>query len=234
MIRITFFTVSLLIIAIFLCGCTGTDSWSSEDWTDKGNMFADEGLYADAVDAYNHSIAKEPDNPKYYTYRGVAYQHLGNTTQAMNDFDYSLSLVPKQSEPWQGKSATYIDLGDPEMALKAADKAIEYVGEGDKAENAYLLKGFALNRLLEYDDALLAFDTAIEIDPKRLDLWQNKAYTLTKLGRYMEVLKCYDVMTGIKPDDPELWNKKGEIYLALGQINEANEAFAMAKSLISR
>lgn len=78
------------------------------------------------------------------------------------------------------------------------------------------------------------FDKAIEIDPKRLDLWQHKAYTLTKLGRYMEVLKCYEVMTGIDKDSPELWNKKGEIHLALGQINEANNAFAMAKSLIEK
>ena len=50
----------------------------------------------------------------------------------------------------------------------------------------------------------------------------------------MEVLKCYEVMTGIDKDNPELWNKKGEIHLALGQINEANEAFAMAKNLIER
>lgn len=50
----------------------------------------------------------------------------------------------------------------------------------------------------------------------------------------MEVLKCYEVMSGLDPDNPELWNKKGEIHLALGQINEANEAFAMAKSLIER
>ena len=41
-------------------------------------------------------------------------------------------------------------------------------------------------------------------------------------------------MTGIEPENPELWNKKGEIYLALGQINEANEAFTIAKGLIER
>jgi cytochrome c-type biogenesis protein CcmH/NrfG len=50
----------------------------------------------------------------------------------------------------------------------------------------------------------------------------------------MEVLKGYEVMTGLDPENPELWKKKGEIHLALGQMNEANEAFATAKSLIEK
>ncbi len=232
MIRITICCLFLLLTAPFLSGCTGTDSWSAADWMEQGNRFAEEDLFTEAVDAYTHSLDKDPSNYRVLTYRGVAYQHLGNTTAAMADFEGALSMAPRQSGAWQGKSATFIDLGEPDNALKAADKAIEYAVDGDKVENAYLLKGFALNRLEQYEDALQAFDAAIEIDPKRLDLWQHKAYTLTKLGRFMEVLKCYDVMTGIKPGDAELWNRKGEIYLALGQINEANEAFSMAKTLI--
>jgi len=39
-------------------------------------------------------------------------------------------------------------------------------------------------------------------------------------------------MTGIEPNNAEIWSKKGEIHLALGQINEANEAFSIAKNLI--
>lgn len=223
----------ILLLSSILAGCVGTSSWTADKWLEQGNRFAKEGLYADAVDAYNHSLQLDGLNAKGFTYRGVALQHLGDHTAALRDFEQALSINPNESAAWQGKAATYIETGEYRPAVKAADRAIELAGTAeDKVENAFLLRGFALNRLDMYDDALIAFDRAIEIDPRRLDLWQNKAYTLTKMGRFMEVLKCYEVMTGIEPDNPEIWSKKGEIHLALGQINEANEAFSIAKSLI--
>ena len=227
--------ILLLLILVFFAGCIGNSSGNADEWLEQGNRLAKEGLYSNAVDAYNQSLKLNGLNAKGFTYRGVALQHLGNNNAAMADFEQALSINPNESAAWQGKAATYIETGDYRMAIKAADRAIELSHSSeDKIENAYLLRGFAQNRLEKYDDALMAFDKAIEIDPKRLDLWQNKAYTLTKLGRFVEVLKCYEVMTGIDPDNAEIWSKKGEIHLALGQINEANEAFSIAKTLIKQ
>jgi tetratricopeptide (TPR) repeat protein len=225
----------LLFLSALFAGCIGNSSWTAAEWLEQGNRFAKEGLYAEAVDAYNQSLKLNASDAKVFTYRGVALQHLGANNDAMRDFEQALIINPNESAAWQGKAATYIELGQYHPAIKAADKAIElpHTGE-DKIENAYLLRGFALNRLENYDDALLAFDKAIEIDPKRVDLWQNKAYSLTKLGRFMEVLKCYEVMSVIEPHNAEIWSKKGEIHLALGQINEANEAFSIAKGLIKQ
>lgn len=225
----------LLFFLVFITGCIGSSSWNADEWLQQGNRFAKEGLYSDAIDAYNQSLKLNALNAKGFTYRGVALQHLGESDAAMRDFDQALSIDPNVSAAWQGKAATYIETGEYRLAIKAADRAIELSHSADdKVENAYLLRGFALNRLEKFDEALSAFDKAIEIDSKRLDLWQNKAYTLTKLGRFVETLKCYEVMTGIEPDNAEIWSKKGEIYLALGQINEANEAFSIAKTLIKQ
>lgn len=218
-----------------ISGCIGGSSWNADEWLEQGNRYAKEGLYSNAVDAYNRSLQLNDRNAKGFTYRGVALQHLGDNEAAMRDFEMALSINPNESAAWQGKAATYIDTGEYRQAVKSADQAIELSHSADdKIENAYLLRGFALNRLERYEEALSAFDRAIEIDPKRLDLWQNKAYTLTKLGRFVETLKCYEVMTGIEPDNAEIWSKKGEIHLALGQINEANEAFSIAKTLIKQ
>ena len=231
----TFLLLVLLLTGtcVLLSGCIDNTSRTADQWLEQGNQLAKEGLYESAVDAYNQSLKLQLSNPKAFTYRGVALQHLGKYDDAMRDFDQAISIHPNESAAWQGKAATYIETGQYRLAVKSADRAVELsTTPEDKVENAYLLRGFALNRLENYEDALQAFDKAIEIDSKRLDLWQNKAYTLTKLGRFMEVLQCYEVMTGIAPDNAEIWSKKGEIHLALGQINEANEAFSIAKGLI--
>ena len=224
----------ILMLSIIICGCLGNEGWGAKEWTEQGNKYAKDGLYSEAVDAYNQSIMLDPSNPKVFTWRGIALQHLGSSTDAMKDFDIAIDMNPNESAAWQGKASTYIDLGEYKQALKAAERSITVAGPDDKIENSYLILGFAYNRLEQYDEALQMYDKAIEIDPKRVDLWEQKAYTLTKQGRFLEVLKCYDILTDIKPDNAELWTKKGEIHLALGQINEANEAFSVAKGLIER
>lgn len=223
-----------VLVLFFLCGCLGTEGWNAQDWNEQGNRFAKDGLYTEAVDAYSHSLRLDPNNAKVWTWRGIALQHLDRLQEAMNDFDTAIRLNPDESSAWQGKASAYIDSEQYKLAIKAAERSLELAGPDDKKENSWLIIGFAYNRLEQYEDALIQFDKAIEVDPKRIDLWQHKAYTLTKLARFMEVLKCYEVMTGIEPENPELWNKKGEIYLALGQINKANEAFTIAKGLIER
>jgi len=232
--RIFISILIIMLLLVFFCGCLGSEGWNAQDWTEQGNKFAKDGLYSEAVNAYNQSIRLDPTNPKVWTWKGIAEQHLGFQTDAMSDFDTALRLNPNESSAWQGKASSYIDTNEYKLALKSAERSIAVASEGDKIENSYLLLGFAYNRLNQYDDALQMYDKAIEIDPKRVDLWEQKAYTLTKQERFMEVLKCYDMMTDIDPDNAELWNKKGEIHLALGQINEANEAFSVAKGLIER
>jgi tetratricopeptide (TPR) repeat protein len=224
----------ILLLSVLFCGCMGSGGWNAQEWTEQGNKFAKDGLYSEAIDAYNQSLNLDATNPKVWTWRGIAEQHLGLQSDAMNDFDKAISLNSNESAAWQGKASSLIDSEEYKLALKAAERSIAVAGKDDPVENSYLLEGFAYNRLGQYDDALQMYDKAIEIDPKRIDLWEQKAYTLTKQERYPEVLKCYDMMTNIEPDNAELWNKKGEIHLALGQINEANEAFSVAKGLIER
>ena len=85
-----------------------------------------------------------------------------------------------------------------------------------------------------YEEAIIAYDNAIALSPTNYQAWRDKALSLRELKRYNESFSTLNTILKIFPDNPELWNKKGEIHLALGQINEANEAFAMAKSLIER
>jgi tetratricopeptide (TPR) repeat protein len=100
-----------VLMLIFLCGCLGTEGWSAQDWIEQGNRFAKDGLYTEAVDAYSHSIRLDPINPKVWTYRGIALQHLGRQQEAMNDFDEAIRLNPNESGAWQGKASSYIESG---------------------------------------------------------------------------------------------------------------------------
>lgn len=58
---------------------------------------------------------------------------------------------------------------------------------------AYHSKGLALTNLKRYEEALKAYDKAIELDPKSsLVAYQKKGKKLQDLGRYDEAVTMYD------------------------------------------
>lgn len=54
------------------------------------------------------------------------------------------------------------------------------------------IKGAALVVLGRSEEALQAFDKAIELDPYDADAWNDKGTVLGKLGRHYEAQVCYD------------------------------------------
>ena len=61
-----------------------------------------------------------------------------------------------------------------------------------KNAGAWFNKGNALQGLDKYNEAMQAYDKAIEIDPNYVDAWFNKGTLLGKLGKNEDAKKCFD------------------------------------------
>jgi tetratricopeptide (TPR) repeat protein len=77
----------------------------------------------------------------------------------------------------------------------------------------------------EYDEAIKAYNKAIEIDPEDADSWSSKAWALRHLGKYNEAIKAYNKAIEIEPENAGGWYCKAEVLLHLGKYNEAIIAF---------
>jgi len=93
------------------------------------------------------------------------------------------------------------------------------------------IKGAALVVLGRYEEALQAFDKAIELDPQYADAWNNKGVALYELGRYKEALQAYDKAIELDPYDADAWNDKGTVLGKLGRHYEAQVCYDKAKEL---
>jgi tetratricopeptide (TPR) repeat protein len=80
-------------------------------------------------------------------------------------------------------------------------------------------------------EALVAWDRAIELDPKIGFLWLNKGYLLMDLGRSAEAVVAYERVTELNPNDATTWNTKGYLLIDLGRFVEAMAAFDRAIKL---
>ena len=82
-----------------------------------------------------------------------------------------------------------------------------------------------------YEEALKAYDKAIELNPKDADVWLGKAVALLELGRYEEALKALDKLIELNPKDAAVWVVKGIILLEMDKYRKALEAFDKAIEL---
>lgn len=75
-----------------------------------GLILAEQGKFADAVDAYARAIGFQPENGKYYYWRGMAWRALRDKNRASNDFL---------------KSADLLQATEPQLAQAAREMAFE-------------------------------------------------------------------------------------------------------------
>jgi tetratricopeptide (TPR) repeat protein len=89
-------------------------------------------------------------------------------------------------------------------------------------------EGVDLNSLGKYDEAIEAFDKAIEIDPHSSLAWYNKGNALYSLNKLDGAVKAYDKSIEINPKYPMAWNNKGVVLDNLNKHEEAIKAFDKA------
>ncbi len=95
-------------------------------------------------------------------------------------------------------------------------------------------KGFSLNSLGRYEEAIRCYDRALAIDPRYANAWINKGAALWKLGCYDEAIGCYDRALDIEPQTAALWNNRGTSLQCLGRREEAIRCFERALNIDPR
>ena len=60
----------------------------------------------------------------------------------------------------------------------------------------------------KYDDAIKAYDKAIEINPNDADVWYSKGLAVYDSGDYIKAIDCYNNALEIAPEDHRVLNDK--------------------------
>jgi tetratricopeptide (TPR) repeat protein len=104
--------------------------------------------------------------------------------------------------------------------------------KGSSNLKAVFEKGVQLAKEEKYDEAIVEFTKAIEIDPKQSLSFSNRANAYTKLKKYDEALadcdKAIALVAESKKEDPNLFFQKAVALSLSGKIDEADKIFQMA------
>lgn len=86
------------------------------------------------------------------------------------------------------------------------------------------------------EDALIAYDKALELDPNHVSAWNNKGIVLYRLKRFEEAIVCYDKAIEIDPKYANAWYNKANAMRNFGQslVDKANDDRTNAPKMINR
>jgi tetratricopeptide (TPR) repeat protein len=86
------------------------------------------------------------------------------------------------------------------------------------------------------EDALIAYDKALEMTPNHISAWNNKGIVLSKLKRFEEAISCYDQAIGIDQEYVNAWYNKANALRNLAQslVDNANNDRTNAPKMVNR
>ena len=128
------------------------------------------------------------------------------------------------------------------MAFSKAEIASSYLSNTPKAKPwliqattlqpddavAWINQGLALGVLERYEDAISAFEKAIELNPESHKAWNYKGEMLVKLEKEQEAIESFDRATQIEPKYAPAYYNKATCFALQEQVKSAIENLEQA------
>ena len=208
-------------------------SWQS--WSGRGDSLSAMERYSQALEAYAEAIELKPNNGDLWQKQGDVLFLLERFTPAIAAYNRALELEPENPEIYNRKGRALSQLQQYDAALVMQDAALDRERLNpqflsDRAENLF--------QLGRYELALGVFNRVQAIEPKNLELWQNKFLVLKALNRPQEaenlrreISNKYVGLTQQEPQDPEILISQGDFFATAQMFTKAIESYEGAIQL---
>ena len=131
----------------------------------------------------------------------------------------------KNGKKWLGIAAAAVAAG-----LLAAAALMIFTARRREQMEEYLDLGARYMNDLNYEDAIVAFQKAVDIDPRNKEAAIGLAGALEGDGQYEQAEAVYLTVTEKYPAEGEAYVALAELYIRLGRQDEARELLAQAVS----
>jgi Flp pilus assembly protein TadD len=162
------------------------------------------------------------ETAKQFFFEGLQFLEANNFQAAEMQFARSLELIPDRVSTLNNLSVIKIKLKKFAEAEAFARKAIAL---DDKSPEAWSTLGIALTAMECPEEALQAYDRALNYNSSHATAWLAKATTLLELKRYDEALLACDEAQKLDSNKHEILYTKSLILKELQRPDEAQKAY---------
>jgi tetratricopeptide (TPR) repeat protein len=170
-----------------------SDPYNSIAWNKLGTAHMRTGRYADAVRAFEKAIELDPYYSPAWTNMGDSLAMLGKHQEAIKAYDRALGINQRDIYALLQKGISLQETGNSVEAMEIYHEVIRLADSDMRKHPNYASfnaelwtnKADALSRLGRYDEAVAAYEKALEINPKfeRAEKGRIKAMDTILLAR---------------------------------------------------
>jgi tetratricopeptide (TPR) repeat protein len=167
--------------------------------TNLGTMYLLLNQRSEAIDAFERSLKRHPNEPAYLSLGSIYFQD-GNYQNALTYYEKARDLQPKEDLPWRNIADCYAMLRDTKHMLANYQRASEVLAEllqaNPNSGSDWMTMGFYQAKLSHRSEALEALHRADALKATDVASQFTKAEALALLGEKDEalrlVLSCLD------------------------------------------
>lgn len=133
------------------------------------------GDYAMAVSDMNAALKLEA-SPDFYAARAELFEKMGNTTEALHDYNKLIQMDPDHAGAYLKRANLYVKLKRLEEALRDCSRSL---ASNSKDELAYSLRANIHQMLGHTQQAIADYKTALSLDPGNAEFYKRKLKEMT-------------------------------------------------------
>jgi tetratricopeptide (TPR) repeat protein len=183
-----------------------------------GTALEQQGLYQEALGAFDRGVQIKPDDAELWASRGTTLSHLGRLDEALSCFDRCDELLPNNAAVMEQRGVTLHRLKRYDEALADHRHAHALNPTNPNVCNNI---GASLQYLRRDEEALAWFDKALALKPDFIMALINKASSLAQMRRIDETIATYEQVKAIDPANTEADSYLSLVYLLLGDFEAA-------------
>jgi Flp pilus assembly protein TadD len=179
-----------------------------------GIAYAQMGQDAEALKEFEAEIPLSPNQDSAYSNAAAIYEKQGNLDKALEYYKKASEIAPNRPELHASMASIYEKKGD-QAAAQAEYKAL---GEADPAHAAvtwFNIGAIAKNNDRN-DEAIKAFQKAVELDPAYAAAHKELGYALVKQGDFKGAVAQFNKYLELAPKAPDA----GEIRTMAKQLSQ--------------
>jgi Flp pilus assembly protein TadD len=208
-----------------------------------GNVFLDQGRFAEAAEAYRQAIKLNADYLPAYQPLSYSLAKLERYGEAIETLKQALQYDPNNPELYDNLGFVFVHTERYSEAIAACQQAITLLGQTGEAyrqglqnrkevlSNAYKNLGNAYNGLKKYNEAAEALKHATEIEPANAAAHFNLGLALYNGRRYSEAIEAYKAVVKLRPELAAAHYNLGLTYVAINDKPAARQEYDILKPL---
>ncbi len=184
-----------------------------------------QGRIADAEIGYREVLKQLPNQPDALHFLGVVESQRGNHDRALQLFDRSLAVQPRNPATHYNRANLLRDMGRVDEALRGYESTLALNG---RHSGALINRGALLGTQQRHAEALEHYDRATAVAPGDASLHYSRGRALMEMNRTSEAAQAFNRALELSPGNPDFLIGRAHALRRSGRLSDALADFDQA------